>query len=107
MNNQLLHQLLKNCYSYNNRNAFFIQDTFYTYSEFAQKIAGISEALLKFNCPQQTVFGVITTDSLETYASIIALWINGYVFVPLSPVNSIERNQSNINQTEIKNVLVN
>jgi len=107
MNNQLLHRLLKNCYLYNNRNAFFIQDTFYTYSEFAQKIAGISEALLKFNCPQQTVFGVITTDSLETYASIIALWINGYVFVPLSPVNSIERNQSNINQTEIKNVLVN
>ncbi len=107
MNNQLLHQILKNCYSYNNRNAFFIQNKFYTYGEFARKIAGISDALLKFNCPQQTVFGVVTTDSLETYASIIALWINGHIFVPLSPVNSSERNQSNINQTEIKNVLVN
>ncbi|MBW6482786.1 MAG: AMP-binding protein [Vicingaceae bacterium] len=107
MNNQLLHQILKNCTLHSNRNAFFIQNKFYTYGEFAQKIAGISEALLKFNSPQQTVFGVITTDSIETYASIIALWINGYVFVPLSPVNSAERNQSNINQTNIKNVLVN
>ena len=107
MNNQLLHQIIKNCTLHSNRNAFFIQNTFYTYGEFAQKIAEISDVLLKFNYPQQTVFGVITTDSLETYASIIALWINGYVFVPLSPINSAERNQSNINQTEIKNVLVN
>jgi amino acid adenylation domain-containing protein len=105
MNNQLLHQLLKNCYLYNNRNAFFIQDTFYTYSEFAQKIAGISEVLQSKQLPAQIPVGVITSDSLETYASIIALWLNGCIFVPLSPANSTERNKSTIAQTALTTIL--
>lgn len=106
MSNQLLHQIIENCYSYSDRNAFFIQDRFYTYNEFAQKIAGISAEIETLKLSTQTPVGVITTDSLETYASIVALWINGCVFVPLSPVNSSERNQSNINQTNLKTVLV-
>lgn len=104
---QLLQKIIENCYLHSNRNAFFIQNTFYTYTDFAQKIAGISEQLNTLNKPPQSTFGVVTTDSLETYASILALWINGYVFVPLSLANSLERNQSNIDQTNIKTVLVN
>ncbi|MGB0882824.1 MAG: AMP-binding protein, partial [Vicingaceae bacterium] len=47
----------------------------------------------------------ITTDSIETYASILALWFNNLVFIPISPSNSEERNQNSLIQADVKIIL--
>lgn len=98
-----LNTIAKNLDAYQSKNAFCIKEQFYTYQEFAQKIAGISEQLKEL--PIQSNVGVVTTDSLETYASIFALWFNNLVFVPLSPANAKERNLNNIEQASIFTVL--
>jgi amino acid adenylation domain-containing protein len=105
MSKQLLNTILSNIKQFNDQNAFFINEQFYTYSQFSNKIAGISEELKTNKIPLQTPVGVITTDSLETYASIISLWINGLIFVPISPSNSKERNENSIKQAGIKYIL--
>lgn len=98
-----LNIIANNLITYQGRNAFCINEKFYTYKEFAQKIAGISEQITEIPC--QSRVGVITTDSLETYASIFALWFNNLVFVPISPANAKERNLNNIGQANISSVL--
>jgi len=99
----ILDTILSNLSTFSKRNAFYINEEFYTYFDLSKKIAGITDSLK--NLPKQTPVGVITTDSLETYASIIALWLNGHIFIPISPANAKERNENNIEQASIKNIL--
>ncbi|MDF1671926.1 MAG: AMP-binding protein [Vicingaceae bacterium] len=98
-----LNTIANNLDTYQSKNAFCIKEQFYTYKEFAQKIAGISEQLVEL--PAQSNVGVVTTDSIESYASIFALWFSNLVFVPLSPANAKERNLNNIEQANISTVL--
>jgi amino acid adenylation domain-containing protein len=99
----ILDTILSNLTTYSNRNAFYINEQCYTYADLSKKIAGISEALITI--PQQTTIGVITTDSIETYASVIALWLNGHIFIPISPANAKERNEISLQQAEVKYIL--
>ena len=98
-----LNIITENLVLHQNENAFCIDDRFYTYKEFGQKIAGIVEKINHLD--QQTIVGVITTDTIETYASIIALWLNNLVFVPISPNNSKSRNEIIIQDTAIQTIL--
>lgn len=49
--------------------------------------------------------GLVINDDLETYASIIALWLQGYCYVPLHPNWPIERCRDIIEQVNINLVL--
>jgi len=99
----ILDTILSNLSTFSKRNAFYINEEFYTYADLAKKIAGITEPLK--NLPEQTPVGVITTNSIETYASILSLWLNGHIFIPISPANAKERNENSINQAEVKYIL--
>jgi len=101
--NTILDTILKNLTLHENRNAFCINEQFYTYADFRKKISGITEKINHLE--KQTVVGIITTDSLETYASIIALWLNQLIFVPISPSNTKNRNRNCIEQANISTIL--
>jgi amino acid adenylation domain-containing protein len=82
------------------RNAFCINNRFYTYSEFSQYIAG-SQQLLKYclkgavGCP----VGIMCHDSIETFAAIFATWFSGCYIVPLHPLHPALVNHEKITQT--------
>ena len=103
MEHSILDTILSNLTTFSNRNALHINEKFYTYSDLSKKIAGITKEIK--NIPTQTPVGIITTDSLETYASIIALWFNNLIFIPISPANSKERNKNSIQQAEVNYIL--
>jgi len=50
---------------------------------------------------KQNRIGVVTHDDIETYASIIGIWLTGNIFVPLNPFNPINRIQQIIQQADI------
>ena len=105
MKKQLLNTILNNIKRLGDKNSFFINNQFYTYSDFSKRIAGINQLLKKQNITTQTAVGVITNDCIETYASIVSLWLNGFIFIPISPSNSKERNENSIIQANIKYLL--
>ncbi|MBD3581387.1 amino acid adenylation domain-containing protein [Flavobacterium selenitireducens] len=72
------------------QNAFCIGETFYSYSDFGKKISSIRSVLKD----QQTGnrIGIVANDDLETYASIFAVWFEGLAYVPLHPMQPLERN---------------
>ena len=73
-------------------NAFCINNKFYTYKEFSEIISSIRSALQNSNLESENNIGLITNDDIQTYASIIALWLEGKAYIPLNPAFPIARN---------------
>lgn len=84
------------------RNAFCINETFYTYADFAKTISAIQVPLQPLSAQN---IGLVVNDDLETYASIFAIWLTGHAFVPLHPHQPLERSNEIIEQAEITLVL--
>ena len=84
--------------------AFCIANKFHTYLEFAQHISKIREVLQLANIQNENI-GLVVNDDIETYASIFAIWFEGYAYVPLHPLQPNERNIEIITQAEIKIII--
>jgi len=84
--------------------AFCIRNQSYSYAELLLYVNGIRELLQKER-PESHFIGLLGFDDLETYASILALWAEGYAFVPLSPNSPLERNEEILRQVKTSYVL--
>jgi D-alanine--poly(phosphoribitol) ligase subunit 1 len=84
------------------RNAFCINDEYFSYSNFVARVAAIAK-LLEQN--HQNEIALIANDDLDTYAAIFAIWFTGKMYVPLNPDTPAGRNQNVIDQVGIKTTL--
>ena len=85
--------------------AFCINEEHFTYSQFGQCISKIRAELKKTDY-RNTKVGLVINDDLETYASIIALWLEGDCYVPLHPNWPLERCLDICEQVELDLVRV-
>jgi D-alanine--poly(phosphoribitol) ligase subunit 1 len=81
-------------------NSFLINDKFYTYKEFALNISGIRNALQSTNIRSRNI-GLVVNDDIQTYAAIFAVWMEGLAYVPLHPIQPVDRSLEIISQAEI------
>lgn len=88
------------------RHVFFIKDRYYTYGELALKVSAIRNSF-KERIPalDPKYIGVMVYDDLESYSSCIAVLLSGCGYVPLNPLNPVERNREIIEQANLKIVL--
>ncbi len=71
--------------------AFYLKNEAYTYASLGEEVAKV-RALLQKERPNTQFIGILAQDDLQTYASIIAVWMEGYAFVPLSTKSPLDRN---------------
>lgn len=86
------------------RPAFCINEEHYTYLQFGQCISKIRSELANTDY-RNTKVGLVINDDLETYASIIALWLDGDCYVPLHPNWPLERCLDICEQVELDLIL--
>ncbi len=86
------------------RPAFCINEEHYTYLQFGQCVSKIRTELTKTDY-RNTKVGLVINDDLETYASIIALWLEGDCYVPLHPNWPLERCLDICEQVELDLIL--
>ena len=100
----ILSPFLKTIVKFSDRNSFCINEKFYTYNDLVINISKIRDVLVTkiINSRQ---FGLVVNDDIETYASILALWLEGVAYVPLHPLQPLERNKEIIDQAGIKLIL--
>lgn len=91
--------------NHKNRNAFFINSIYYTYSDLIQSISNIRKVLKTSTTENEKIIGIVTNDDLETYAGIIALWFEGKAYVPLNPDMPTNRNENIIKEAEITTII--
>ncbi|MCU4173880.1 AMP-binding protein [Carboxylicivirga sp. N1Y90] len=98
--NYILQPIVNAIESFSQRNAFFIDEKHYTYSELGESISKIRKELKSINTPSKNI-GLITNDDIETYASILALWMEGFAYVPIHPGHPRNRGEEIIKQADV------
>ena len=101
----MLAKIKDSVYNYSNRNAFHINNKFYSYSTFAEIVSKIRFYLEKNIDESEKLIGILTNDDIETYCSVFGILFAGKGFVPINPLHPIERNISVINQSGLKVIL--
>lgn len=101
-NKRFVSRIYESFLHYKTRPAFCIQDKIYTYEDLSQRIAIIREKLTFLNCK---TIGLVGNDDIDTYASILALWMEGMCYVPLHPEQPLARCLDIISQVGITTVL--
>jgi amino acid adenylation domain-containing protein len=104
MTNELLTTFVGTLNKFGDRNAFCINEQFYSYTELAQSVSKIRKTLQESTIESQNI-GLVANDDIETYASIYAILMEGLAYVPLNPMQPNERNLEIIAQTEIEIIL--
>jgi len=97
-------EIRKACIDLEGRNAFCINDHYFTFRDLSACISD-QRAFIEKNADTDKFIGIITNNDIETYASILATWFSGKAYVPINPKNPPSRNQNIIGQLEINNVL--
>ncbi len=90
---QLEQSLLKNAA----RNAFCIQDKYYSYAAFAQRVAAIQQRL-EVGYAGTLRVGLTIADNIDTYATIVALLLSGRTYIPINAHHPAERTMRIIEQ---------
>lgn len=101
---QILTPVIGNIIINSENNAFCIEDTLFSYKEFGDRIKNI-RALIKGRNIQNRHVGLVTNNDIETYASIFALWLDGYCYLPLHIKQPIDRCEDIIDQVGIDTIL--
>lgn len=101
---QILVPVLENIRKFPDTNAFCIDGKYFTYGEFGKCIGKIRAMLCNRAIENRNV-GLVTNNDLETYASIFALWLDGYCYVPLHIKQPIDRCTNIIAQVGIDTIL--
>lgn len=97
---QILNPIVKKNQEFKYRKAFCISEKYYTYGRFFQVVSDIRRSIRASAFNNKNV-GLVVNDDIETYASIIALWLDGLCYVPLHPGWPKERCVEIIDQVEI------
>ncbi|MDD5571071.1 MAG: AMP-binding protein [Bacteroidales bacterium] len=100
-----LEKIKNSCEKFPERNAFFINDKFYTYKEFSYLVSNIKDLIEKEETKKGNLIGIIINDDIYTYSSIFAILFSGNAYVPINPDNPIDRNINIIEQAGIKIIL--
>ena len=101
---EILQPMLNNIKYKRNRNAFYIGERYFSYCSLGQCISGIRIEVAKI-ATKTAMVGLVINDDLETYASIIALWLEGKCYVPLHPNWPLERCRDICEQVELNLIL--
>jgi len=87
------------------KNAFVINGVAYSYGLFAEIISTIRAAIAINISETEKNIGLVANDDIETYAAIIALWMEGKAYVPLDPEVPPDRNESILQQAFLQTVI--
>lgn len=101
----MLNKTLNSILNFKNREAFFIDDISYSYSDFGNKITALVTEINKYKNIDNQIIGIITDINFSTYAGIYAVWYSGCTFVPLSTNIPNQRNKNIVNQLNISIVI--
>ncbi|MBP6024291.1 AMP-binding protein [Ferruginibacter sp.] len=94
---QVLEPLLVSFNKCADNNAFCINNVFYSYQQLGEIVSAIRDAVKDLQQDDINV-GLVANDDIETYAAIIALWLEGKCYVPVNPETPAERNRNVLSQ---------
>ncbi len=101
----MITSLRRSIHEHLQKNAFCIEDQYYTYQQLFVRIRAIQASIMQWQPGKSVPVGIVTTNTIDTYASILACWFSGNYYVPLNPKLPAERNQTIVQEAQIELIL--
>jgi D-alanine--poly(phosphoribitol) ligase subunit 1 len=101
---QVIEPFLQSLHLYSEKNAFCINEEFFTYKQLGEYISKTRSSLTKMS-PDEIYIGLVANDDIETYASIFAIWLEGKAYIPLHPNQPMDRCKDIISQMGINSII--
>ncbi len=103
----MLQKISETFFRFPNRNAFCINREYYTYYTFAKLVSKVRNFIKANLDDSEKLIGIIANheQDIEIYSSIYGILYAGRGYVPINPVNPLERNIEILKQTGIKTIL--
>jgi amino acid adenylation domain-containing protein len=101
-----LHRLIHSLNNQKGETAFVINDKSYSYATLQQAVRSTGIYLAEQTSNEQRI-GVLLDNSIETYASVLAILLSGKTYVPIHPGHPENKNIQIIIQAGLKTVLGN
>ncbi len=95
-----LERLKHTIQEYSTHNAFFIKETYFKYEVLNHEIIKIRQALQTRMTAKDNYVGLVVHNDIHTYAAIIALWLEGKAYIPISPDAPAVRNTAILKSTD-------
>lgn len=95
-----INNLQKSFEKHYQNNAFYIDNTFYTYKDLALEVSKVRNSINKNVNDSFKLIGLIANNDIQTYAAIIAFWLEGKAYVPINPEHPIDRNTKILESVE-------
>ena len=99
-----IEEIYKNLTEKATNNAVCIDDEYTTYGDLRHKVNGIRKAIRTKIPSEEKGIGLIVYSLPDTYAAIIAFWLEGKYYVPILPFAPVERNQEVVRESGVKHV---
>jgi D-alanine--poly(phosphoribitol) ligase subunit 1 len=96
----VLYPILDSLKSFPDRYSFYINNVYFSYKDLAISISKIRSEIKQLHFSGKNI-GLVTNDDIETYSSIIAIWLEGFSYVPIHPKYPVERGLEIIEQAGI------
>lgn len=100
-----LELVLESFKKYASNNAFCINEVYYTYEQFENRIAFIQGLFNANGGSSSRRVAIITSESIDDYAAIFACWFLGYAYIPINPALPKERIAKIIEDADIDCVI--
>jgi len=101
----IIYPIVNSLKIHSTRNAIYCEEKLITYNDLGKKISAIRKIISGAAFEDQINIGIVTTIDENSYASIIALWLEGKTYVPINPTFPADRNLSILEQSDIKTIL--
>ncbi|MBN2662727.1 MAG: AMP-binding protein [Bacteroidales bacterium] len=101
----LFEKILNNFTQFNDRTAFVIEDSAYSYNFLKNRISSIYKELKRKKTEQNDAIVIYTYNNIDTYAAIISTFLIGATFIPINSAHPTHRNQRILNQISAKEII--
>lgn len=102
--NIVLSQIERNVNDFPSRPAFIINGEMYSYRHFGERVNAIRNKVNEIK-GNECLFALSLHDDVDTYATIVALWLEGLAYVPLHPNQPLSRNINIVHQVGTHHVI--
>lgn len=102
----MINRIINSIENFQDRNAFYIHGEFYTYGKLGKAVSSIGAAIFSnYTTKTSKHIGVLIYDDIESYASCVATLLSGFGYVPINPMQPIERTIEMLNQANVEIIL--
>jgi len=101
---QFREQLISAISGHGERNSFCIQNEYYTYADLGRRVCAIQSTINNDHSELQRI-GIVLSDTIDTYAAIVAVLLLGKTYIPIHPGHPADRVARIVEQAQLKLLL--